>query len=328
MRIEVSLPATSANIGPGFDVWGIALNIRNKFYCDISGNIKEGTPKFVVTVSNLFRSTSLEDPLKTVANISKDKENILIKAYLRVFQHSGKKPLAVKIYCHLDIPLERGLGSSATAILAGMAIANELLKKTYEIHYSKEKIFELASKLEGHSDNIAPAMWGGLVVCLKNEKTAEIKAVRIPFLAPVKFAGIIPHFSLNTLKARNVIPKNIEISTVAFQGSRLATLGYLFSKKKWNAEDRSILSIALQDKLHQNQRAPMIKGMKETFEYWYSMGAYGVYLSGSGTTLMGIWPKQKNIKYLNLIQRMTELKVSATEIQFKIDKKGMLVKIN
>ncbi|MES0488837.1 MAG: homoserine kinase [Leptospirales bacterium] len=345
MKVKISVPATTANIGPGFDVLGLALQYNNEFLCEVNSTIAEDdwTVSFTElvdkTVSAKMRTSLLQSP-----------DNLVLKSYKEVFKQKGIEPLPVRIQAKIGIPLSRGLGSSSTAILAGMTLANEALRKLYENPFSNYDIFNMACKMEGHPDNIAPALYGGLVLSMAersvdsnairtiNSTDAEQKAdpktkadvtqyhaLRIPVNAPVKLGGIVPHTSLATSEARLVIQQTQPLSVVSFQSSRTAALTHLLAKQTWDEQDKKLFTIALDDKIHQDPRSALIPGMKETLTAWKKMGALGAYLSGAGTTLIGFWELDADIENLGLRDPFLITNAGATEIFPTIDSFGLTI---
>ncbi len=324
MEFTVSIPATSANIGPGFDVWGIAFGLRNRFTAVFSEQIPQ-----IQRICNLefipgelvLQTTAKNDAI----NLENNDNNLICKSYFSLFEKAGFPPEKVFVKVHVEIPLERGLGSSSTAILAGMIIANEIMRKKHSFVYTMDDIFQFASTYEGHPDNIGPALYGGWINSMKiNGKYVRMQ---IPLKAPVKIMGIIPHRPLLTSKAREVVPASLSMEDVTFHTSRTGALGYLLSRPEWNASEAELFRVAMDDVIHQNQRADYIPGMKETFRYWKDNGAYGAYLSGAGTTLLGFWPMDMDEKKLDLSRKMKEMGVDATGFFPRIDGEGAILEI-
>ena len=252
--------------------------------------------------------------------LTNSRNNLLLESYISLFKMFHKKPPPVEIKIDINVPLSRGLGSSATVILAGFLIAREILQQEYRNKVATEQIFEMACKKEGHPDNIAACLYGGLVLNLQRDQ--KIYPYKMPFKAPVKFTALIPDYEVSTKKSRVVLPEKINYSDVAFQSSRMALLSVLFSKKKWRGQDQKWLKIALSDKIHQPFRLKLLKGARETFEYWHSMGALGSYISGSGSTLMGIWPKKKKLNLIEIASPMRKVNVQAVAVKLEVTDQG------
>ena len=314
----VRVPATSANLGCGFDVLGLAFDIHNIFSFTIPTDIKDGFPTFTVSYTNFFNETKISN--QDIDSVFTNPENPFTKAYYRLFQEYNYPPVMVNIHCTLGVPFSRGLGSSSTAIVGGLYVASKLLEKKYNIIVPQQTIYNIATELEGHPDNVAAAIYGGMILNIQDEDHKIYRYLKLPVQAPIYFAGVVPLLSLSTAKARSVVPKTFERSVIAFHSSRVTTLLYLLAKEQWDNEDRALFKISIQDKIHQNYRAPLIPGMLQTFQSWYRQGALGVYLSGAGSTLMGIWHKDTDPKTLNLTSELMNHGIQAVsfEPQFNI----------
>ncbi|MBR5485785.1 MAG: homoserine kinase [Oscillospiraceae bacterium] len=258
--IKIKIPATSANIGSGFDSLGVALNMYNYV------NMKE---------HDFVEIRSLDG-----VSVPTDTNNLIYKTVKYMFDLCGKPLNGLYIEQVSRIPLARGLGSSSACIAAGVMGANALMG----FPLSKDELINAAAKLEGHPDNSTPAIAGGLVTAvIDNDKVYYVKQ---PLRDDLTFAAIIPDFELKTSKARSVIPKEISHKNGVFNLSRAALMSVsLYSGNYQN------LRVACDDRLHQPYRLPLIKGANEVFNGVYQLGAYGAYISGAGSTLMAIVDK-------------------------------------
>ena len=322
---KTDISATSANIGSGYDVLGIALNIKNSFEWEYTSCEQF---QFEVTFSALVKATTPEDDIENIKKTTtKPTNHLFTRSYQALFDYAKKKVIPLKVHIYLNVPISRGLGSSATVIVAGLIIASEVLNKEYSLTYSKEKIFELAYKIEGHPDNIAPALWSGMVINIpttKRNKTT-IKALPINFRAPLKLVGIIPHYQTSTDELRKILPQQVPLEDVAFQSSRLATMVHLFQKEILTQQDKELLKICLADRLHQPYRLKLLIGAEETFQYWEEkseQGIVGYYISGSGSTLLAFSPQDINLNDLDLTKAMKEKGVESTQVEFTINQEG------
>ena len=320
MKFTVSIPATTANLGPGFDVWGLALNLRNEFTCTLLEEKEESILEF--SFSDLVNSSSNVNPESQLETGSR---NIIFKSYNQLFEKAGVNPPHIHVKAKIGVPIARGLGSSSTAILAGLVMANEILRHRYKKSFEYDQLFNLAVEIEGHPDNLAPALWGGFVLPVKSEESRSYTKLHLDFKAPVQLAGLIPHYSLNTERARQLLPEKVPLYVVSFQASRTALLSNLASRENWQKSDFSLLKVAMQDKVHQEQRAEMIPGMLETFDYWKSIGCVGSFLSGAGPVLLGFWHKDVNASEKHLSKVFDEKSVPCTTFYPKIDRTGLTV---
>lgn len=257
------VPATTANLGPGFDVLGLALNLYNAF------NIEEIESGLEI---NILPEGSVDLPL--------DERNLVYKAAMRLFNEVGFKPGGLRITIDNGVPMGRGLGSSSTAIVGGLAAANEVAKAGL----SKDELFTLASEIEGHPDNVGPAIFGGFTICYPvgtGFKAASYKPAGT--LQPVL---LIPDSTLETKQARAVLPKEVSIADAVFNISRSTLLVSALLNGR-----SELLRDAMQDRLHQPYRAPLIPGLTELIEEVGKIPHVGIALSGAGPSLICIIEK-------------------------------------
>lgn len=254
--LEIIVPATSANIGPGYDCLGIALNLYNKFYFE---EIDEGI--------------IIEEKEKEYIN----EDNLVYKSMLYFFEKVKPNiiPKGVKIKIVNEIPICRGLGSSATCVVAGLMGANYLSKS----NLSKEEILKLATEIEGHPDNVAPAIYGNMVVSFMENEKIYYDIIKIP--QNLRFCSLIPDFKLSTEKARAVLPTTIDHKDGVFNVSRATLLVTAFMNN--NLE---LLKVACNDKFHQEYRSPLINDYDKIVSYSNELNCLGTFLSGAGPTIM------------------------------------------
>lgn len=256
--VRVQVPATAANLGPGFDCLGIALQLYN-------------TVEMARTSSGLF----IEVQGEGAAEIARDESNIVYRAAMRLFKQTESVPPGLKIKLINRIPVARGLGSSAAAIVGGLMAANVLAGN----RLSPKELLTLAAALEGHPDNVAPALFGGIVVSVAVE--GEVKYVKIEPPPGLKAVLAIPDFSVLTKTARDVLPQLVSLQDAVFNLGRLALLITAFQRG-----DFSLLPAAMEDRLHQPYRASLVPGMKKVLAAARLAGARGVCLSGAGPSLL------------------------------------------
>ena len=208
------------------------------------------------------------------AAISRDESNLIWRAFLRL---AGERaPRGVELQIANEIPIGKGLGSSAAAIVAGLALANEWmgLKK------SKEEIVQLATEMEGHPDNVAAAVWGGLVVSCQAED-GSVLSVRSPLSANVEVVLVVPEFQLATEAARAALPAQYSRQDAVFNLQRVALL--LAALRDGRAD---LLAEGMRDRLHQPYRAPLVPGFEAILELRDLPGLLGVALSGAGPSVL------------------------------------------
>lgn len=255
--IKVRIPATSANLGAGFDALGLALNHYNYV------NIEENDGIDIKSLDNV--------------DIPRDETNLVYESAKRVYNICGKTLLGLKIEQTNSIPMARGLGSSSACIVAGLVGANALLNKPLSL----DELVDLAALIEGHPDNTAPALLGGIVTAVFDGQ--KVHWVKQEVFTTLKFVAIIPDFELKTEKARQCLPKEIPHKDAVYNLSRAA----LFSASLLTGKYEN-LKTAVHDKLHQPYRLPLINHAQEVFDLSYTLGAYAVYMSGAGPTIMAI----------------------------------------
>ena len=258
---RVKVPATSANMGPGFDCMGVALDIYNTVAAE---EIPEG-----LVIENHGRDAGL---------IGKDDSNLIYKAMKTVFEKVGYIPAGLKITSYNEIPVARGLGSSAASTAAGLILANAMTGETLSL----EESIRLGTAVEGHPDNIVPALIGGMTLSYSQD-TSSVGYIKLDFPENLRMLVMVPDFMLSTTKARMVLPQQVELGNAVFNISRAALMVAALTAGKLEH-----LKYAVQDRLHQPYREKLIPGMQEVFEQAYNAGARGVFLSGAGSTIVAM----------------------------------------
>lgn len=255
--VKVRIPATSANIGSGFDALGLAVGMYNYVY--------------------IAESDGLSILSRDGAIIPLDEENLVYKTAKYLYDTCGRSFRGLRIEQISNIPFARGLGSSSACIIGGLIGANELMGSPL----SADDLIDIAATMEGHPDNSTPALTGGLITAvLYNGKVHYVKQ---EIGSELKFAAIIPDFELKTSYARAILPKELPHTDARFNLSRSALMAVsLYSGKYEN------LRFAAEDKLHQPYRLGLIPHGAEVMDMCYKNGAYASYISGAGSTIMSI----------------------------------------
>ncbi len=280
--VEVRVPATSANMGPGFDCLGIAVDMYNRFLVE---EIEEGL---------IFEGC--DDKFK-------NEDNLVYVAMKKCFEKTGYKPKGLRIKIESDIPVSRGLGSSAACVIGGVVCANELAGGVL----NKQQLLDLAVEVEGHPDNINPAFCGGMTVSISEDKEVIYNKVNVK--DGIKFCALIPDFTLSTEKARAVLPKNIDYKQGIYNIGRTALLITAL-----NNGDFHLIKFACKDKLHEDYRAQLIENFHSIKKECERLNCLGVFLSGAGPTIMVMLKKEdanfsKNVQnFLNGLQNKWEVK--------------------
>jgi homoserine kinase len=268
--VRVQVPATTANIGPGFDCLGAALNLYNHFqFTVLPEDAKtEGEPTLQIEVEGL-----------EAARVQTDDENLAYTSFCCLFRMLDLPIPNLHLKINLGIPLARGLGSSATAIVGGILGANALAGDPL----SQERLLYLAIAIEGHPDNVAPALLGGC------QLSALDPDEEISIMCPIRWSDkivpivAIPDFELSTAAARAVLPQQCSYPDAIFNMAHLGLLikGLETAQGEW-------IRIALHDRLHQPFRTRLISGFSEVQKAALDAGAEGLVISGAGPTLLAL----------------------------------------
>lgn len=258
--VTVHIPATSANIGAGFDSLGLALSLGNTVA------MQEADGCYITSAD--------EYPVPA------GPDNLVYHAARLLYRHCGVAFTGMEIRQTSPIPMARGLGSSSACIVAGLIGANALLKNPC----AREDLLTIAAGLEGHPDNVAPALLGGLVAsCIEDGRVYSVKKEISPTLA---FGVFVPNFELLTEKARAALPKSVPHADAVYNLSRAALCQAALCEGRLD-----LLPVATEDRLHQPYRLPLIAGGTEVFALAKQAGALAVTVSGAGPSLLAIVEK-------------------------------------
>ena len=255
--ITVKVPATTANLGSGFDTLALALDLYN-----------------YVTIE-LAAKTRIEVENEGKDSLPLDEENIVYIAAKSVFDMAEVKMDGLKIKLVNNIPLARGLGSSAAARVGGAIGANCLLGN----RFSRDEIMSLTAELEGHPDNVTPALFGGFTISYVDK--GELKYFKISPNVKFKIVVVIPQFEVSTSKAREILPSEISRDGAVFNIGRACLLvsSILTGQLEY-------IGAGMQDMLHQPYRKKLVPGMENVFKAAMENGARGVALSGAGSSIV------------------------------------------
>lgn len=255
---SIRVPATSANIGPGFDTIGLALDLHNVFHFDVveTGQTPPLRPRTLVLGEDSLAHLALN----------------------RLYEKLGTPRPKLFVQTEANIPFSRGLGSSSTAVVGGLMGGNTLLGEPL----SREEILEIALEIEGHPDNVAPALFGGFQIAVR-EPDGRITRVSVPAPEGLKAVVCIPELILPTDQARAALPASwTRAETVANLG-RVAVLMTALLSRRWE-----LLRVGMDDRLHQPYREKLIPGFRAALDAALAAGAYGAALSGSGSALLAL----------------------------------------
>jgi homoserine kinase len=255
-RITVTTPATTANLGPGFDCLGLALGLYNQV-------------TFIPRRAGLKITVQGEN----AEAIPRDETNLVARAAARLFSYVNVRQPGLEIQLVNRIPVGSGQGSSAAAVIGGLVAASALLPAPP----TQQELLRLANELEGHPDNVTPAMLGGLALVVQDGQQLVVERIDIPTF-PVLI--VLPDFQLPTVQARAALPDRVGRADVVFNASRLALL-----IRALQVGDMVALRLAMQDRIHQPFRLPLIPGMLDAFARVQAAGA-AVALSGAGPAMV------------------------------------------
>ncbi|MEW5988225.1 MAG: homoserine kinase, partial [Chloroflexota bacterium] len=262
-QVTVTVPATTANLGPGFDCLGLALGLYNEV-------------TFTETAAGLAIQVTGEGSDRLPA----DDSNLVVRAAERLFQLAGRRPPGLRVQQRNTIPIGSGLGSSAAAVLGGMLAANALVG--YPL--ARDEVLALAAGVEGHPDNVAPALLGGLVLALAADEESTLTPAPLPGrerggrllveqidVPPLQVVVVLPAFELPTAVARAALSQQVPLTDAVFNAGRLGLLLRALARGDW-----AKLGAAMQDRLHQPYRLPLVPGLTEAMAAARAAGAAGV----------------------------------------------------
>ncbi|WP_339063954.1 homoserine kinase [Tepidibacillus marianensis] len=255
--IHVKVPASSANLGPGFDSLGLAL------------------PLYLTVQVSLAKRDLILVYGDHLAGLPLDSSNLIYQTMQFFAEKIEQKlpPIAIKI--ESEIPLSRGLGSSGAAIVAGLLAANELFHRNKD----KREILQYAAKLEGHADNVAASIFGGLVVTAWDGEKA--RAESFPIADSLQVLLAVPNYTLSTNTARKAIPTMIPVKDAAFNVGNVSLLVSYFITGQFGK-----IPFAMRDRLHQPYRQTVVKGLERVIQDMNERALWGAALSGAGPTLI------------------------------------------
>ncbi len=259
--VRVRVPASSANLGPGYDALGLALGLHDVVAAEVSG------AELVITAEG-----------EGADELPRDASHLVHRAMARCFDVLGAQPPGVRLHCTNSIPHGRGLGSSSAAIVAGLAVARALVVDG-DRRLDDEALFRLAAELEGHPDNVAPAVLGGFTIAYAGGD--GFSAVRLDVTSPVSFVALVPPEPLHTKVARGLLPPAVPHADASFNAGRAALLVAALT-----GEPERLLD-ATEDRLHQGYRAAVMPASAQLVGALRDDGIAAV-LSGAGPTVLAI----------------------------------------
>lgn len=285
--MKITVPATSANVGPGFDSVGVAVS------------------KYLTI--EIFEPSEKWEVLHDLGDVPSDETNLLITTALQV--KADLQPHRIKMVS--DIPLARGLGSSSSVIVAGIELANQLA----HLQLSADEKLVIATKIEGHPDNVAPAIFGNLVISSYVDEKVNSAVAAFP---EASFVAFIPNYELKTSDSRNVLPNEFSYKE-AVAASPIANVA-IAALLTGDLEKAGKAIEA--DLFHERFRQKLVKEFAPIKEAAHEAGAYATYLSGAGPTIMTLAPKAKEAE---LVERLEALALDGEVVALHVDAKGVFV---
>jgi len=298
MKFQIRTPGSTANLGPGFDALGLALSIYN--YLDIQ------------TQSTSGLQIAIEGEGKDLLTV--DDTNLFYQAAQFTAQKLGKTLPGLIVNMQNNIPLARGLGSSSTAIVAGVIAANHI----FDQPFTQQELLNIATEIEGHPDNVSPCLLGGLTMStVDNTHVACVRAIPPKELQAVV---AIPQFELKTSDARKALPKDISLQDAVFSISRACLVTAALMSGHLDQ-----LKIGMQDRLHQPYRAHLIPHFYEVIDAALQAGSLGAALSGAGPTLMAFATQNAQTIGQAMVQIWHQNNIRATYHVLNIDTDGAVI---
>lgn len=253
MKVTVCVPASTANLGPGYDSLGMALSLYAKFTFEPAETLR------IEGCSEAYRNA----------------DNLVMQGFRKVCEKAGRPVPAVHLVIDSEVPVARGLGSSSTCIAGGMAAANAMLGEPF----TTDDLFQLCTAFEGHPDNAAPAVFGGLTASFMNEG----KAVAVPFSPDPawRFVAVIPNYEVRTEEARRIVPKEISLA------DGIHTMSHALAMvRALERGDEKLVGMACVDRLHEPYRRTLIAEYEDLRRMALEAGAATYFISGSGSTMI------------------------------------------
>lgn len=295
---KITIPATSANLGPGYDCMGLALSLYN-----------------TIAFEFMDKGLHIDLPEKDRNSIPADARNLIYRVFCNTLHEHGKTPPGVRFKQTNDIPPVRGLGSSAACVVGGVVMADAYLGNCM----TTQEMLEFCTAEDGHPDNVLPALVGGITVgCVEGR---HVPYVRFDAPAHLQCAVLIPPFVLSTRKARAVLPSMVPFADAVFNHSHTALLSAALC-----TGELSLLRFAMQDRLHQPYRESLIPNYAKVVEIACRHGALSSCLSGAGPTIIAFLDGSEPSDYIARVQKdLDDLGALWQAQMLQIDRQGCTI---
>jgi homoserine kinase len=305
-RTEISVPASTSNLGASFDTCGLALAL----YLRVT--VEEEAEGFEIIPSGEGASA-----------VPRDEANLIARVARFAAEQRGRQIRGARLLVDNQIPLARGLGSSSAAIIAGLSVYEELSGERLR----EDEFFRYALHFEGHGDNLAPSLLGGLVVaCVveREEGKPSLLTVKRAWPEEVKIVVVIPELELETARMRAALPQVVSMRDAVFNLQRAALLQAVIAERRFE-----LLNEALRDRLHQPYRAPLAPGMNEVLRLNEERNSYpgllGVAISGAGSTMIAFATENRAAIAAAMIARLATCGVRSRAVEVEVDNRGRSV---
>ncbi|HSE38450.1 MAG TPA: homoserine kinase [Blastocatellia bacterium] len=306
IRTEITVPASTSNLGASFDTCGLALGL----YLRVT--VEERANGFEVVPSG-----------EGADRMPRDESNLILRVARSVGDLRGKKIEGARLLVDSSIPLARGLGSSSAAIIAGLSVYETLSGE----RLTEEELFSYALRFEDHGDNLAPSLLGGMVVACVVERTGHgrsLVTVKRAWPDDVKIVLCIPEFEMDTTKMRGVLPREVTLTDAVFNTQRAALLQALISERRFD-----LFSEAVRDRLHQPHRAPHGPGLTDVLRMNDHISDYpgllGVAMSGAGSTMIAFATDNFSLIAAEMSHRLSSAGVNSRSIEVEVNDRGRVV---
>jgi len=296
-KLKAVVPATTANLGAGFDTFGLALSLYNEF------EVEEHEGVVIETVPD---NPFLKDPEK----------NLFVQVLKFACERRGKTFHGAKVKQITNVPVARGLGSSATAIVAAILISATVSKT----ELTDDLFFEIAYRFEPHPDNLIPAWKGGFVTALIDKGITYYQ--KLDFPEDIKAVVVIPDFELSTQKARSVLPEKIPLKDGIFNLQRASLFITALQNRRYD-----LLKVAMEDKFHQPYRKKLIPGFDDVVSNALKSGALGASLSGAGSTILALADREFEKIGQAMVEGFLKNGINAEYKVLEIEREGARVQI-
>ena len=305
-RTTISIPASTSNLGASFDACGLALSL----YLRVT--VEQGVDAFEVVPSG-----------EGADRLPSDESNLIPRVARHVAEHRGRKLEGARLLVQNEIPLARGLGSSSSAIIAGISVYEALSGD----RLTDEETLGYALHFEDHGDNLAPSLLGGLVVAcvVESDQGRSLKTIKRAWPARVKVVLAIPDYEMDTRKMREALPSTVSLSDAVFNVQRAALLQAAISEERFE-----LFSEALRDRLHQAHRLPHGPGLSEVLRMNDEADGYpgllGVAMSGAGSTMIAFATDHLAEIGKAMTDRFRARGVRARTIEVEVDNRGRYIR--